>query len=560
MAAAVMAQPATDRLMIDVAVKDLRAGAERLVTYSLDDRIRVIDQCIVAVGDVSREWVRRACAAKRIDADGPASAEEILAGPVGVVRYLQLLKATLHDIQRDGTPRLPGRTEHANGRYRVPIFPTQQLFDRLLFKPFRVESWLRPGVAVDNLFGDQVQQLSGRGVPTVVAVLGAGNVTSIPATDALTKILQQNQAVMLKMNPVNDYLGPLLEQAFAPLVDEGFLRIIFGSADVGQYVVEHSGTDAVHITGSNITHDMIVWGADFNDQQHRRETNQPLLNKPITSELGNVTPWIVVPGDYSPAQLRFQAENLVASIANNASFNCVATKMVVTARNWPDRERFLDLVETILAGVPRRFAYYPGAEQRFTEYAGQNPPDGHGGYLPWTMLRSTDVEQSPRLFQRESFVCVTAETTLSAETPEAFLEQAVDFVNDRLWGNLAAALTVPQKFPRQKLDQAIAKLRYGTIGINQWPGVSFGLMSPAWGAYPGGQLQDVQSGIGEVHNTYLLDQVEKVVLQSPLTLTPKPVWFSTHRCPQHVAWRLLDLYLHPRWTRLPSLLYHAVRG
>ena len=41
----------------------------------------------------------------------------------------------------------------------------------------------------------------------VALVLGAGNVNSIPPLDALYRLIARGQVVLLKMNPVNDYLG-----------------------------------------------------------------------------------------------------------------------------------------------------------------------------------------------------------------------------------------------------------------------------------------------------------------------------------------------------------------
>src|SRR5207248_1295933 len=60
---------------------------------------------------------------------------------------------------------------------------------------------------------------------SVCAVLGAGNVSSIPATDVLHKLFAEGRACVLKMNPVNEYVGPFLERGLAPLVQNGFLRV-----------------------------------------------------------------------------------------------------------------------------------------------------------------------------------------------------------------------------------------------------------------------------------------------------------------------------------------------
>ena len=47
----------------------------------------------------------------------------------------------------------------------------------------------------------------------------------------------------------------------AELVLSGFLRIVYGGADVGEYLCQHPAVDDIHISGSDKTHDRIVWGA-----------------------------------------------------------------------------------------------------------------------------------------------------------------------------------------------------------------------------------------------------------------------------------------------------------
>jgi hypothetical protein len=174
-----------------------------------------------------------------------------------------------------------------------------------------------------------------------------------------------------------------------------------------------------------------------------------------------------------------------------------------------------------------------------------------------------DADRDPELFERESFVCVTGETAIDATSPDTFLDAAIEFANERLWGNLAAAITVPdrlQKRDPETLDAAIGRLRYGTVGINVWPGIAYALMCTPWGAFPGNTLSDVQSGRGFVHNTYLLADPQKGVLRAPLSFSPTPVWFSTHRCPEVVASKLCNLYRQPSLWKIPGLVAQAVRG
>ena len=557
--------PATSNEQIDRAIADLTQGATRLVASSLEERIRLVRECIENTAQVALDWVHAACRAKRIAIPGPSAAEEILSGPGPVLRYLQLIVRTLESLQSNETPSLPGKPRVVHGQVRVPTFPTRSLFDALVFSPMTAETWLQPEVTLDAIHGDHAARLARRTKvsPSVTLVLGAGNVAAIPATDALSMIFQNDTVALLKMNPVNDYLGPIFDRAMQPLIRAGFLRIIYGGAEQGTFAVNHQQIDAVHITGSVETHDAIVWGADRGQQQTRKQSGQPVVTKPVTSELGNVTPWAIVPGEYTASQLMSQAETIAASIVNNASFNCIATKVLITWKKWPQREQFLNLLDSILQKTPTRFAYYPGAADRFAVYSGSSKGLDAQGTLPWTLRRDMNPKSDPLLFNKESFVCVTAETVLDANSPLEFMNRAIDFMNEQVWGTLAASLTVPKEFQKQhatELDDAIRRLKYGTIGVNQWTGVAYGLISPPWGAYPGTALNQIDSGSGFVHNTYLLDRPQKAVLRSPLTLFPKPVWFSTNRRSEQISWKLADLYHKPSLWNLGRLLSQALRG
>ena len=109
-------------------------------------------------------------------------------------------------------------------------------------------------------------------------------------------------------------------------------------------------------------------------------------------------------------------------------------------------------------------------------------------------------------------------------------------------------------------ERALADLRYGAIGVNHWPGLVYAMMSPPWGGYPSGTLADAQSGIGSVHNTFMLRDVQKTVLEGPLTIAPKPFWFPTHRKPEPLAWKVLELNARPSAWKLPGLMLAALGG
>lgn len=520
-------------------------------------------ECLDGVFETAREWSEAATLAKGLSADSPTRAEDILTGPVVVARQLQLTMKTLSALSSGRLPAVPGNPFRLSSKQLcVPVFPTNGFFDSLTFMGLHAAVRMQPGIEEDSIHGDLPQDVMDGKIEGISAILGAGNVSSIPITDSLNRIMFEGRRVVLKMNPVNEYLAPIFEKAFASLIRENLFAVVTGNADVGAVLIQHPHIDDVHITGSTATHDHIVWGSGA-DAAERKRTNTPVLDKPVTSELGNVTPWIVVPGEYSKKHLHSQAQHIATSITNNASFNCLATKAIITWELWPQRDQFLQLLQHYLKETPARPAYYPGAAERYRNFTNSNVDPDNQNRLPWTLLTGQRYDERPELFRQESFVCVCAETSLAADSPIGFLQAATEFVNEQMTGTLCASVTIPPGFRRKSADafeRALAALRYGSVCVNQWSGLAYGLISPPWGAYPGATLQDIQSGIGNVHNTYLLDQVEKTVLQGPLINFPKPIWFPSHCNGVAVAEQLLKLYHRPSLLRLPRLFAGALTG
>ena len=545
-------------------VAELESQSRARGRISIEERIRLCRESLDGLVAVADEWIRTGAQIKQCPDEPSVLAEELLSGPAVIARQLRLTMQTLDAIKDGQNPRLPGSIQRLkNGQVTVPVFPASGLFDSLTFSGLNARVRMQPGVTEETIHGRRVEQVRAGTLSGMTAVLGAGNVSSIPVTDCLNRIMFDGHQVILKMNPVNQALAGVIERAFAPLVKADLLRIVKGGADVGSQLIHEAGISDVHLTGSVATHDAIVWGDTREEQQRRKNSDDPLLRKPVTSELGNVSPWIIAPGQYTQRQLHSQAQHLVASITNNASFNCLTTRVIVTWDRWDQRSRFLDLLDLYLAETPKRPAWYPGAAERYRRFAANGIiPDGENR-LPWTLLKNQSIAERPELFLEESFTCVCAETSLAAASPQEFLGRATDFVNDEMFGSLCVSVTFPDQFRaehRVEADRCLETLRYGTVCVNQWSGLAYGLVSPPWGAYPGATLATTESGIGNVHNMYLLDQYEKTVLEGPLINFPKPVWFAGHKTALDVAKRLFSLYDHTTITRLPSLFASALFG
>ncbi|MDP3860027.1 MAG: aldehyde dehydrogenase, partial [Phaeovulum sp.] len=83
--------------------------------------------------------------------------------------------------------------------------------------------------------------------------------------------------------------------------------------------------------------------------------------------------------------------------------------------------------------------------------------------------------------------------------------------------------------------------------------------------------EDVQSGIGTVHNSYMLAHTERTVIRAPwapfprslrygITLLPRPPWFVTHRRARQLGRLLTEFLYRPAWRKLPRILINALRG
>ncbi|QNK81162.1 aldehyde dehydrogenase family protein [Nakamurella sp. PAMC28650] len=562
----------------DAALAELTAGAARWSALPLSGRRELLQALSVSVAADAEQWVSVAAAYKGLDATSPLLGEEWTSGPYAVLTSLSALTESLRALEAGGSPvdgvelgTAPG------GRVTVKALP-YNIFDVLLLNGFSADVWMQPGVSPQ-----QVRSGAGLGQrhPTVGGgvgvVLGAGNITSIPLLDVVYELFAHNRVTVLKLNPVTTPILPVFDKAFAPLIEAGFLRIVTGAADVGQFLVNHPSVTHVHITGSAASHDAIVFGTGIEGEARRAAVRvgaaEPLLHKEITSELGGVSPTIIVPGKWSKADLRFQAEHVATQRLHNGGYNCIAGQVVILSSDWPQREAFLTQLRSALSRAPHRAPYYPGSDQRVAAAKAGYPAAEalDGGRLLITGVRSAAGEKA---LNTEYFAPVLAVTELPG-SGLAFLRAAVAVANDDLVGTLGVNVIAHPRTLRAAgaaFDETIADLRYGAVAVNAWTGFGFLTARATWGAFPGHILSDVQSGIGIVHNAFLLDRAERTVVRGPFrpshrslgagefTLSPKPPWFVTNRTQATTGRRLTQFAANPGWAKLPGIFASALRG
>ncbi|NOZ93198.1 MAG: aldehyde dehydrogenase family protein [Acidobacteria bacterium] len=567
---------------IDADIATLNDSKTAWARLPVPEKIELLLRLRAWAGRQAERWVRLACEAKGLAMDSPLSGEEWTSGPWAFIAALNETMEVLGEIARSGAPRLGAGSirTRPDGQVVVKVFP-HNLYDSLLLNGVRGEVWMQPGVTPNDL-SDTMAPFYRRSEPEgrVALVLGAGNISSITPLDMLCKLMTEGQVCMVKMNPVNDYLGPVFEEIFGELVDRGFVRFAYGGADVGAYLTSHPGIEEIHMTGSESTFNAIVFGTGPEGEANRK-AGRKINDRPMTAELGGVGPTIVVPGPWTEADIRFQAENIVTQKLHNTGCNCVASQVLVLPRVWEHSGALLDAVKDVIRSVPPRKPYYPGMDRRQHKAATLHPnaellDDPAGTPVPRTMICDLDPEdRSEYCFSNELFGAVLCQTSLPGATPAAFLANAVQFANETLRGTLGANIIIHPKTLEElgpRFEDALAELRYGGIGVNCWVGLVYLLARATWGAFPGHPDEDIQSGRGVVHNVMMFENAEKSIAYAPFRpfprtllhgafhLSPKPPWFVTNRQAHVVGRRLTRFVAHPGPHHLPGIFAAALRG
>ena len=168
-------------------------------------------------------------------------------------------------------------------------------------------------------------------------------------------------------------------------------------------------------------------------------------------------------------------------VTHNASFNCIAGKMLVLPRGWKERDAFL---RSIAEARPhaRRARLVPGrrgALRALTEgrreLRGVGGGDGHLALDP-RAPGSTPTTPTEPAFATEPFCSILSETQVGSADPVEFLDAAVRFATS---GSGARCRRRWWCAPRRArlghgaaLERAIRALRYGSVCVNcgrGWP-------------------------------------------------------------------------------------------
>jgi acyl-CoA reductase-like NAD-dependent aldehyde dehydrogenase len=560
--------PPTPKLQLDQSIGEIASHAQEWIELPIEERIALLEQVQIDFRKVWIRWVNYSVAAKGIiDRKTGNDWDWLEISPIN--RLFSMLLRSLRAIRDGRMPNDPGDYHIlTNGQVAARVYP-DSLAHSLTFRNLTIDVWLEPGVTLDEAHSMQAKQYfvadkQGR----VALVLGAGNASALPTSDTFHKLFVDLCVVILKMNPVNSYIGPLMEEAFSSLIDRGILRIVYGGAEEGNYLVHHHLIDEVHMTGSDRTFDAIVFGTG-EEGRRRKASNTPLVSKPVEGELGCITPWIIVPGDWSEKEVRHQAARMAFWMMRHEGYICFAPRILVLHQSWPHRQLFMDSLQSALESVAPIRAYYPGSAETQRSFVQSHPEAIEIGgdeddRVPWTIIPNLDPTMREDIcFRRESFSGLCGEVTLEAASIPDYLDQAVDFLNETVWGTLSATLVVSERSLANPeisvaVERAIEKLRYGTVALNGPGTLGFYTMVAPWGGFPGSTLDDIQSGTGRVTNALMLHRPQKTVVRAPFTWWPYP-FLGQAKNLDVFSKKLAEFEFETSLLKLPGLLVSAIR-
>ena len=515
------------KIDIDRNISKLRVNSTGFLNLDESTLVTMLEQVIENIKTISYYWATLSSEKKGILSKSKEG-EEWIGGPFACIFAIQYFIETIQN--KDDLDK--SKYDDTDKSYKV--FPTKNI-EKLLF-PY-LEGEIR---FAKNLNFNQINEYRGfanrfeKIEPKITLVLGAGNVSSIPVLDALFHMIAYKSVIYLKLNPVNDYLLPIFTQVFDPFITRGFMIITQGDMHASRYLTQHDAFQQIHLTGSNYTYENIVYGKVLSDKERSLKTYPKINKKPITSELGNVTPIIVHPGNWSRSEIRHQAKKIVTAKLNNSGFNCIAAQVIVLPKDWRHTQKLKNDIKHYLKKVGDTTSYYPGSSENLNELIETNNYEQINNLTCSTPFLLADLDLEKEYGNKEVWSTALYFKELSFSSYEDFAVKAIDYVNNELWGNLG--VTVLIKNFKKGTNKLILKnyvddLKYGTVAINEWSALGFVIPSLPWGGYPGNRDNDIQSGQGYVHNSNLFESPQKGIVYSKFRISPliDPPWFITNR-------------------------------
>ncbi|GMH35791.1 hypothetical protein BSKO_03659 [Bryopsis sp. KO-2023] len=540
---------------------------------STEDRASLLHDCRRCAIQVSRRAAQAAVQAH--GSYGSGCGEEWL-GWLPVVMGLRELEDA---VRCGGKPRpvsIRKQDRGAHEQYVADVFPRGM--DALLFPNVRGEVWLQKDKLPTQgaVYREKDPAGLGKGVKAkvpgltrgkVALVLGSGNQLSAIILDILHKLFVDDEVVLLKLNPVNEFLGQYVAAALKPLMLRGFIGFCYGGMERGLSLCRHRLIDTIRVTGSEDTYNAIVRGRP---NSNTGGGGTP-LEKPVMVELGNVSPVIVVPGRWSSKDLDCHADIVASALVHNSGHTSTGVEVLVLDESWPLRVEFMDRLRRRLKMIPQRVGWYPKSKQKQhgfrrtfpdVEELGIHHSGSKVSTLPFLLVTGQSPEESST--RMETWTTAVQEVLLptNESDPASFLRSAVQFANESCWGTQSCTLLIhpwTQKMLGSDFQDAIAGLKYGNIVVNAPAIMGYSITAATWGGYPGSLPRSVDMAkVACTHNTLMFDHPEKSVVYYPFHQSFPLLFSPTFTNTEEVVDKALEFIDSPSLTKAVGF-YGALR-
>ena len=543
------------KLDIDRFITTLRTKSKEYNSINNVQLASMLEETISNIKEVSFFWAT-ICSDNKGTTKTPAEGEEWLGGPFASVLATQYyIKSLTNDD--DLTEKNYNSEENS---YKV--FPNN-FIERITFPFIDAKVIFNKSMSFDDI--NKYRGFSKRYDidPSITLVLGAGNFSSIPYLDVLYHLITRKSVILLKLNPVNEYLKPVFEKVFQNFIERGYIIVTTGNIDESKYMANHPGINHIHLTGSDKTFEDIVYGRELTEKERKSKSLSKINNKPITSELGNVTPIIIHPGKWSTSDIKYQARKIVTAKLNNNGFNCIAAQVVVLPDGWGQTETLIKFVKHYMSKAKERKAYYPDSIERLEKLEKDKGYERVNALSCVTPHLTREIKAYSKFEIDEVWSSTIYFKKIEYTSVEDFANKAIDYCNDELWGNLGVSVIIKdhdRKFNKHITNLYVDELNYGTVAINEWAAIGYIIPQLPWGGFPGNRDNDIQSGQSVVHNSMLFESPLKGVVNTKFRISRiiDPPWFVTNKKARRLFKNLTYYQIHNSNINFLKLIFAAL--
>ena len=510
----------------------------------------------VNIKDIAYYWATIGAKNKGVT-DTIAEGEEWLGGPFASVFGMQYYIETLKEVNK------PLNIDSYNEKLNTyKVFPNN-ILEQIFFPFISAEVKFNKNISYKEIEEYRGYAMRYKHDATITLVLGAGNVSSIPLLDTIYHLVAKRSVVYIKLNPVNDYLLPVFEKVFSNFINLGYVVVSKGSLEESQYMVDHKGIDHIHLTGSDETYESIVYGKKLNDNEKKLKTLKKVNSKTFSSELGNVTPIVIHPGNWSNSEIKFQARKIITAKLNNGGFNCISAQIVILPEGWKHTEKLMKYIKHYMKKVDERYSYYPKSIDLLNKLSKDRNYERLNDESCATPHLSREIKSYSKYETSEIWGTSIYFKKIEFTNQSDYSDKVIDYCNNTLWGNLGATVLF-KKYKNKKnkplTDKYVNQLKYGTVAINEWSAIGFIIPSLPWGGFPGNKDNDIQSGKDFVHNSLFFETVQNGVVYSKFRMSNviDPLWFVTNKKGKKVFKNLTYFQIDKTFYNFIKLAFSAV--